>query len=221
MVGLASVNRTTLREQVLAQLRDSILSGTIAPGTKMAEVDLAAQLGVSRGTVREALRALQQGGLVEGEERNSLRVRRLTAREITELFNVRAALEGQAMRDIIASPDRERLIEELERHLPEVEVDTPFARRWEIDLAFHETLCRLGGNTILLTLWQSVKDLMSLAVSTDGDEETAKLMSKGHHVPIVDALRRGDPDDALRVLHDHMASAARSWSARAAQFERN
>ena len=217
MVELGTVNRTTLREQVLAQLREGILGGSIAPGTKMAEVDLAAQFGVSRGTVREALRVLHQGGLLEGEERLSLRVRKLSSREITELFNVRAALEGQAVRDILANPRRGELIDDLERHLPEVDAGVPYAARFDIDLAFHETLCRLGGNSMLLTLWQSVKDLMHLAVATSEDEEATQLMSKAHHQPIVDALRFGDPDAAWGVLRDHMSGAALAWAARADQ----
>ncbi len=215
MSGLGAVNRTTLREQVLAQLRESILDGTLPPGTKMAEVDLAAQFGVSRGTVREALRYLQQSGLLEGEERLSLRVRRLSPVEIVELFNVRAALEGQAMRDIINNPDRERLIDELEKRLPVVESEMPYAQRFLIDLQFHEELCRLGGNSVLLTMWESVKDLMRMAVIAPEDEESVQLMSPAHHRPILDALRAGDPDRALTVIRDHMGGAAQSWAARA------
>lgn len=216
MTGLGTVNRTTLREQVLAQLRESILDGTLPAGTKMAEVDLAAQFGVSRGTVREALRYLQQSGLLEGEERLSLRVRRLSPTEIVELFNVRAALEGQAMRDIINNPDRERIIGELEGRLPVVQAGMPYVQRFLIDLQFHEELCRLGGNSVLLTMWQSVKDLMRMAVITaPEDEESLQLMSPAHHRPIVDALRAGDPDRALTVIRDHMGGAAQSWAARA------
>ena len=84
---MAIVNRT-LREQVLEQLRSAILEGTFSPGARMAEVDLAAQLGVSRGTVREALRTLHNSGLLEGEERNSLHVRQLTGRQVGLLANL-------------------------------------------------------------------------------------------------------------------------------------
>ncbi len=215
MAGLGTVNRTTLREQVLAQLRESILDGTLAAGTKMAEVDLAAQFGVSRGTVREALRYLQQSGLLEGEERLSLRVRRLSPVEIVELFNVRAALEGQAMRDIINNPDRERLIAQLETRLPEAPANTPYAQRFLIDLQFHEELCRLGGNSVLVTMWQSVKDLMRMAVISPEDDVSTQLMSPAHHRPILDALRAGDPDRALTVIREHMGAAAQSWAGRA------
>ena len=130
-------------------------------------------------------------------------------------FNVRAALEGQAMRDIINNPDRERLIDELEKRLPVVESEMPYAQRFLIDLQFHEELCRLGGNSVLLTMWESVKDLMRMAVIAPEDEESVQLMSPAHHRPILDALRAGDPDRALTVIRDHMGGAAQSWAARA------
>ena len=102
-MSVAAVNRTTLREQVVDKLRTAILDGTFRPGDKMAEVELAAQFGVSRGTVREAMRTLQNSGLLQGSERTSLHVRRLSPQEIAELFDVRVALEGHAVTTILGS----------------------------------------------------------------------------------------------------------------------
>ena len=67
-------------------------------------MELATHLGVSRGTVREALRHLQQEGLVTAGNRGMLRVSTVTPQEVRELFRVRAALEGLAVAEIIASP---------------------------------------------------------------------------------------------------------------------
>jgi DNA-binding GntR family transcriptional regulator len=212
---MAIVNRT-LREQVLEQLQSAILDGTLAPGEKLAEVDLAAQFGVSRGTVREALRTLQNSGLVEGSERSSLRVRRLTGQQIVELYEVRAALEGQAVTSILASPERTTIIDELESLLPEAGPGLTYAQRFELDLGFHEALCRLSGNGTLLRMWTSIKDLMRISVLTGADDATDSLMAKSHHQPIIDAMRTSDPERARRVLADHMATAARVWSDRAA-----
>src|SRR3954447_17031827 len=104
---LASLDRSTLRERALGALRAAILSGQYRPGDHLGEVELAGSLGVSRGTVREALRHLQQEGLVTAGARGMLRVNSLTAAEVRELFQVRAALEALAVRQIIASPRRE------------------------------------------------------------------------------------------------------------------
>jgi DNA-binding GntR family transcriptional regulator len=151
-----AIENRTLREQVLEQLRAAILEGTFAPGEKLAEVELAAQFGVSRGTVREALRTLHNSGLLEGSERSSLHVRRLTGRQIVELYDVRAALEGQAVASILASENAASVVDELERRLPEATPDMTYAERFEHDLGFIEALCLLSGNETVLLLWTSI-----------------------------------------------------------------
>jgi DNA-binding GntR family transcriptional regulator len=216
VVELGSVNRTTLREQVLAQLREGILGGSLAPGTKMGEVELAAQFGVSRGTVREALRVLQRDGLAEGEERLSLRVRKLTPKEIGELFSVRAALEAEAGMELLASPDRDALLDALEGCLPEFPSGISYSERFEIDLAFHHELCRLSGNRTLLSVWSTLKDLLRMTVTSVRVEHADDLMSRSNHEPIMAALRTGDPEAARRVIASHLLNAAEQWTRAAA-----
>lgn len=213
-MSLGVVNRTTLREQVVDGLRAAILEGTFRPGDKMGEVELATQFGVSRGTVREALRTLHNSGLLEGSERNSLFVRRLSGRDINELFQVREALEGQAVAMILASPERDAVIDALERRLPESEPGMTYAERFEVDLGFHEELVRASGNAMLVSIWSGIKDLMRVTVMAAPDESGNALMTKAHHEPIIDAMRTGDPVRARAVLGDHMAAAAQVWSAK-------
>ncbi|WP_194793264.1 GntR family transcriptional regulator [Raineyella fluvialis] len=212
---MTAINRTTLREQVVDKLRAAILDGTFRPGEKMAEVELAAQFGVSRGTVREAMRTLHNSGLLQGEERNSLHVRRLTGAEIAELFDVRAALEGHAVVAIMASPEHDAMIDALEARLPEIEAGLSYAEKFEVDLRFHEELCRLSGNATLLGMWTSIKDLMRVAVVSGPDESGTSLMTKAHHQPIIDAMRTGDPGRARAALAQHMAAAAEVWNNKA------
>lgn len=184
-------------------------------GERLAEVELAAQFGVSRGTVREALRTLHNSGLLEGSERSSLHVRRLTGRQIVELYDVRAALEGQAVASILASDNAASIVDELERRLPEATPDMTYAERFELDLGFHEALCRLSGNDTLLRMWTSIKDLMRISVLAAPDQASSTLMAKSHHQPIIDAMRTGKVDRARAVLGAHMATAAEVWSQRA------
>src|SRR6185312_1588614 len=94
-----------------------ITSGRYRPGDHLGEVELASHLGVSRGTVREALRHLQQEGLVTAGARGMLRVSQLTPTEVRELFQVREALEGLAVAQIIASPRRQDAAEALRKAL--------------------------------------------------------------------------------------------------------
>jgi DNA-binding GntR family transcriptional regulator len=88
-----------LRENSLAtlaqrELERQIVSGEIAAGTKLNEADIAGSLGVSRGPVREAFRALDQAGLVRVEKNRGVYVRQVSLEEANEIYEVRAALEG-------------------------------------------------------------------------------------------------------------------------------
>ena len=142
---LHSLDRSTLREKALGALRAAITSGQYRPGDHLSEVELASHLGVSRGTVREALRHLQQEGLVTAGNRGMLRVTTVSPKEVRELFRVRAALEGLAAAEIIASPRRDAAVATLRTALDQL-ADTDgadFAEKLESDLGFHLLLCSL------------------------------------------------------------------------------
>jgi DNA-binding GntR family transcriptional regulator len=209
---LASLDRSTLRERALEALRAAILAGQYRPGDHLGEVELAGSLGVSRGTVREALRHLQQEGLVTAGNRGMLRVNSLTPGEVRELFEVRAALESLAVRELIASPRRAAAVAALREalgHLADDEADV--TARIQADLAFHLLLCRLAGNSMLVEAWQRLEGRMRVAI-LNGAAWQAPMMAQDRHAPIVDAIERGDVPAAVSVVEEHMASAAEHFA---------
>ncbi|WP_165214597.1 GntR family transcriptional regulator [Schaalia sp. ZJ1691] len=208
------MNRSTLREQVYMTLRSEILDGRLTAGTRLAEVDLASQLGVSRGTVREALRRLQQSGLVEGEDRAGLRVTEFSHRQIVELYDVRGALEALAAASIVREGRGREVADQLEQHLPELPAGTSVEERLDVDLAFHERLCEASGNVMLLTMWRDLQDLMRVAVLSHAAGTKTGLMAPSFHMPIVEGLRSGDPEVVQQILIGHMTHAARVWANR-------
>lgn len=208
----ARVNRLTLREQVLENLREAIVTGEFRPGAILTETDLAERYDVSRGTVREALRTLQTAGLVTGDARGTQRVHVPDDREIVEVYRVRAALEGLALREIIASPDRAEYARELRAALPPQDSSLTFIEALNVDLAFHEQLCRLSANTILLESWKRLEDQMRVVLLSSGRTEPLDIMSHAHHAPIVDAIDEGDLDKASQLIYAHMDLAASQWS---------
>ena len=203
---LTSLDRSTLRERSLEALRSAITSGEYRPGSHLGEEELAGRLGVSRGTVREALRHLQQEGLVTAGARGMLRVNSLSPTEIRELFQVRGALEGLAVTLIIASPQRNAAVVRLRKALSDLDDSkADFSAHMDADLGFHLLLCELSENSVLIDAWRHLEGRVRITILSAGDDQ---LMSGSNHAPIVDAVEAGNRAQAVRVLQDHMLQAA-------------
>jgi DNA-binding GntR family transcriptional regulator len=211
---LVSLDRSTLRERALSALRTAITSGRYRPGDHLGEVELANGLGISRGTVREALRHLEQEGLVEAGPRGRLRVNSLNADEIRGLYQVRAALEGLAATTIIRSPQRGEAVASLRAALDELSGESAeFTERVEADLAFHLLLCQLAGNPMLVESWKHLEGRIRVAIMSHDATQLPGIMSRDRHAPIVDAIEAGHPSAALQIVEDHMAAAADLYAA--------
>jgi DNA-binding GntR family transcriptional regulator len=212
---LVNLDRSTLRERALEALRSAITSGQYRPGDHLGEVELATNLGISRGTVREALRHLQQEGLVTASNRNMLRVSTISPRDVRELFRVRAALEGLAISEIIASPQRKKAVRALREALSRL-ADTDdagdFTTRLEADLGFHLLLCELSGNAVLVEAWRYLEGRIRVTIMNCESVDTPSMMARTRHAPIVDAIERGDVEAARSVIEHHMAAAAQQYA---------
>jgi DNA-binding GntR family transcriptional regulator len=206
---LASLDRTTLRERALHALRGAITSGQYRPGDHLGEVELANRLAISRGTVREALRHLEQEGLVTAGHRGMLRVNQLSAAQIRGLYRVRAALEGLAVTTIIESPTRDAAVANLREALDRLaDAGSDFSDRVESDLAFHLLLCQLADNPMLVESWKHLEGRIRVAIMSHSSDALPGIMSRDRHSPIVDAIEAGDATAARAVVEQHMAVAA-------------
>lgn len=209
---LSSLDRSTLRERALQSLRTAITSGQYRPGDHLGEVEVAARLGISRGTVREALRHLQQEGLVIAGQRGMLRVNQLTSEEIRGLYQVRAALEGLAVATIIESPERRQAVARLREAISRMDDEGGFAERVEADLGFHLLLCTLTGNPMLVDSWRYLEGRIRVAIMSHDPGQLPGIMAGDRHAPIVDAIEAGDVATAVDVVRHHMAKAAETYA---------
>jgi len=206
---LSGLAKTSLREQALDVLRNAVTSGEVAPGTHLVETELSAALSISRGTLREALRQLEQEGLVEPSERGRLRVRTLSPAEITDMYEVRSALEGLAAALLCKVQNRKAVVRQLQTALDALEAATgSISEMVEIDLDFHRTLCTLTGNTALLRSWEGLAGAIRMSIMFAGAERAMSNMSVHRHQLLVDAVAEGDPDKARVAVAEHMRGAA-------------
>ena len=211
VAGLVALDRTSLRERAMGVLRGAVTSGEIAPGTRLVETELSAALGISRGTLREALRQLEYEGLLEVGERGRLTVRTLTDAEILDVFAVRAALEGLAASIVSARPDRAALVARLQAALADLEAaGGSITDTVEVDLAFHRLLCELTGNPTLVRTWEALTGPIRMSILFAGTDRALANLSAARHRDLVDAIATGDPDAAAASVEEHMRGAART-----------
>lgn len=213
-------SRRTLRTQVHAILRNELLTGRFAPGERVNEVQIAAEIGISRGTLREAMRNLEQEGLFVSVPHRGTFVRRFTVQEADELQEVRASLETTAAIRVAQHwnpPVREHLQEKLDGLRSAYDAPLPFPERVKADLAFHEAICELSGNQTLLDLWRSLIGNITVMVLNVGPERMTALQDPAEHQRLFDAIASRDEGRIRRVFADVFEDGRREVAAAVAE----
>jgi DNA-binding GntR family transcriptional regulator len=196
MMRIESGQRT-LRGQAYDILKRQLLSGELRPGERVNEVVMAARLGISRGPLREAIRNLEQEGLLTAAPHRGTFVRQLTEEEAAELQEVRLALETAAACRLALrfTPEAKALLEERLVHLSALhQDDSTLAERMAADLAFHEAICEASGNETLLATWRSLIGRITIMVVNVGAQRMSQLQDADAHRPLLDAIASGDPE---------------------------
>ncbi len=137
-------------------------------------------------------------------------MRHLDAKEIKDIFDVRAALESLAAGELAGRPDRADTVAELRGAVSEMErwAASNLEDRIEADLKFHRTMCHLSGNETLLHSWSSLEGSIRMSIMYAGVDRALKNMDVKRHSVIVDAIESGDADKAAATVREHMAGAA-------------
>jgi DNA-binding GntR family transcriptional regulator len=192
----------TLRAQTHDALRDELIAGRLKPGSRVNEVQIAAQIGISRGTLREAMRTLEQEGILVSIPHRGTFVRRYTPREAEELQEVRLSLETTAALRVAHawSPGVKAFLEErLDRLREAYEAHLPFPDRMAADLGFHEAICESSGNETLLRLWRSLIGNITVLQLSVGDERMTEVQGPDDHRAMLDAIASRD-DSRIRSV---------------------
>jgi DNA-binding GntR family transcriptional regulator len=203
------ISRPVLRDQVKDVLLERIARGDYRPGERLVETAIARELGVSQAPVREALRDLDQLGLVVHEPNRGCSVRRVSNSELREAFPVRAALEALASRlaaPRISEADLARLDALLEEMLVAARSSDPLAQV-HANARFHATVVAAAGNATLERQWSLLEPFARTYLTSVQAHADLEILAERHR-PIVAALRAGDGEVAARVMHDHLIEAA-------------
>jgi DNA-binding GntR family transcriptional regulator len=202
------IRRRVLREEIREQVIDEILSGRLAPGTRIVETQLAKQFGVSQAPVREALRDLALFGFVVASPFRSTYVRQISTADLLKSYPVRAALESVAAREAATVIDDETL-EQLEEHIAAMRraaEANDHRAHVDADYAFHHTIIKAAGNDMLEHVWQSMRLATTTLVTHAMFQMTHRSMAEigERHVAVLDALRSRNPLVAEAAMRRHI-----------------
>lgn len=200
------VQSSSLPMLVQRELERMILAGDLAAGAKLNEATIAELLGVSRGPVREAFRALEESGLVRLEKNRGVSVRQIDIAEADEIYEMRAVLDEFVGRRLAATAgpaeirELRQIVERMERATARNAVDDYLAA----NLAFHDRMVEMAGNGKLLHTYRRLVNELHLFRRTTLEQVGTLPVSTREHREIVDRIAAGDAAGAGRALADHV-----------------
>lgn len=200
-----------LREIVFETIRNAIISGDLKPGERVMEVQMAESLGVSRTPVREAIRKLELEGLVIMLPRKGAFVADLSVKDLTEVMEIRAALEGLAA-GLASIRIDESEIEELEVVAMEFHktIEDNVEELIQKDLEFHDAIFRASRNERLIQLNNNLREQVQRFREIYHKKANKSKETSKEHYEIVEAISNRDVDKAEKLARKHIENAERS-----------
>lgn len=199
------LQRSSLTMLVQETLEERIISGEFAPGEKLNEADIAAQLNVSRGPVREAFRGLEQAGLLRTEKNRGVTVRIVSIREAEEIYEVRAMLDESVVRTL-AQRITPATLTTLKGIVKSMKSAGNAKRYTELNVQLHDVMVAGVGNAHLVATYRRlVRQLGLLRQAAIEADKDALAHSVVEHEKIVNALAAGDSEQAVSLIRDHVA----------------
>jgi DNA-binding GntR family transcriptional regulator len=206
--GLEMLKIESTSAIVAQRVRSGILDGTFPPGTQLAEIDLAAQLGVSRGPVREALQRLIHEGLARSERNRGVFVVDLDASDARDVYFVRSVIETTAACRLAKSRD-EAAIGRLEAVVEQMEAmkDQPWSALVDIDLEFHRVLVSSAGSERLDRIFTTLSAETTLCLLYLERFYPDRIELVAEHQGFISVIRAGDVEVIEAVVDEHMRAA--------------
>ena len=206
-MALRSINtqRRRLADEVYDQLVRAIMDREIGPDDRLVQEKLAAELDISRTPVREALLRLEKEGVLRMAHSGGFRLAKISEEETLELYQARAAIEGQAARILTARGDMEELDRLRELILRTEDLKEPTTRNYFVaNRAIHRAFMEAAGNRFLLEMFDMIWGRAMAFHLFAAIENTDISKSLGNHVELVDVIATGDRGAALEAFTDHI-----------------
>lgn len=199
------LERKVLRYEIKKILTEAILNGEMAPGERIVETKIAKELKVSQAPVREAIRELEQMGLVETQPYRGAFVKEIKNDELLEGFKLRGLIEGYAAQ-ILSTKINDSLVEEFTSLIEKMRESARENNRSlfiEVDVAFHELLVKSTGSNLIYRVWSLIK-MAHLPYLTFVKSTMSFDALIAQHEDILKALAQKDGERACKVVQNHI-----------------
>jgi len=201
----------TLVDSVADALRTSILSGLIGPGERLVEAELARELRVSRGPVREALALLGKEGIVISVPRHGKFVQTFTPRLLDEIYSLRLVIEPYAVSRVIAKLDdsAEERLEAALVAIAEAAGGNDAYTLARFDIAFHHLLYELADHDLLMRAWQeNIAGRLQILLNVTTRSLRTLVDAEENHRRLLEPILARDEERARAALEEHIEEAA-------------
>lgn len=195
-----------IREEVFAMLRQAILSGKLQPGDRLVERELAEQLGVSRTPVREALRKLELEHLVTHIPRKGVVVSEISKKDVVEIFDIRASLEGLAS-SLVAE---KAIVEDVQKLYDMVQDMEEAATAQDVDKLnelhdeFHKELFAIAESPRLVQMINTMSDYINRFTKAGYSIPGRSSAAMQEHKDLLSAIEAKDADSARTIAEEHI-----------------
>ncbi len=206
--ALTPIKRTkTTAEEVEERLILAIALGEKQPGERITEAEVAKSLNVSRVPAREAMRKLQNYGILTAAPQRGLVVLDYSSERIQEILDLRVALESIFLKKVMARPDLQPvLMDDLEKIVVRMremaDAQDPVLLSL-IDLEFHRTVATASGNKLGLHIWEGLAQHMLIMICRDWALASNRIAEVKLHLEMLDFIRDGDSKNIEKFLGSH------------------
>lgn len=208
--GLRPVTNQTRRDAVVHELRRVIMTGELAAGQRVREVQVAQQMGISRPTLREAIYQLIHEGLLEQEPYRGVVVASIDAKFITDMASVRVALETLAAKAIATDPDgsAKKIVSQAWHAYQQAHGTQNPERLHQAHLDLHRSIWSAPGNALLRRIWSIMEAQINAAISVDEDARADPERALGLHERLIEAIFGADPGAIEAEVERHTRASA-------------
>ncbi|MGL5054306.1 MAG: GntR family transcriptional regulator [Fusobacteriaceae bacterium] len=197
----------SMREQVYEKMKEMIFSGEIKQGERIVEVEFAEKFNVSRTPLREAIRMLELEGLLEDNVGVGVSVKKIGMSDIQEVYQIRIALEGIVLKEIIEKKNQKginKLEEILIKTKALIDSSASTDELFELFSEFNNILYNLSNYPKVVNLIKNINMYLRIFRKYSVENIERRLIAYEEHIEIVEALKKGDLERALRINEAHL-----------------